>query len=313
MTELSEQQKTIVGLPLQPLSVTACAGSGKTKTAVHRLTEMRHLLDDNHGIVALLSFSNVAVETFRKDYFSLMRGRPIGRRSFAVEIDTVDGFITTNILRPHAHRVMECDRTPFLVDGREPFLKHFTVYDGQRPNPTADLRISVTGGAFKFEIGKNALKEIAAGDAERALAKLGKVGAYTHASARYWVLRTLKKDAFVLRALVRRYPHILVDEAQDIGPEHEAILELMVSAGSQLSLIGDSNQGIYEFAGANGVFLAGYSQRPGVTPKQLNINYRSVPAILYVANKLSGRDDKPNRTVPAESKRCLLHSLQEDR
>jgi putative ATP-dependent endonuclease of OLD family len=73
---------------------------------------------------------------------------------------------------------------------------------------------------------------------------------YTHASARYWVLRTLKEEPFVLRALVRRYPHILVDEAQDIGPEHEAILELMVGAGSQLSLIGDSNQGMVLCEGA---------------------------------------------------------------
>jgi superfamily I DNA/RNA helicase len=55
MMMLSEQQKTIVGLPLHPLSVTACAGSGKTKTAVYRLAEMRRLLNDDHGIIALLS------------------------------------------------------------------------------------------------------------------------------------------------------------------------------------------------------------------------------------------------------------------
>jgi hypothetical protein len=298
MMSLSEQQRTIVGLPLQPISVTACAGSGKTKTAVHRLAEMRRLLLDDHGIIALLSFSNVAVDTFRKDYLSLMRSSPAGRHSFAVEIDTVDGFITTNVLRPHGHRVMGCDRTPFLVDGREPFLRHFTVYDGQRSNPTAQLQVNVAGGTFKFRIGKNAPKDIAVGEAEKALAKLGKIGAYTHASARYWVLRTLGEKPFVLRALVRRYPHILIDEAQDIGPEHEAILELMVGAGSQLSLIGDSNQGIYEFAGANGVFLAGYGQRPGVTSKQLNINYRSVPSILNVANKLSSRSDTPDRATP---------------
>ncbi len=298
MKSLSEQQRTIVQLPLQPISVTACAGSGKTKTAVHRLAEVRRLLRDDHGITALLSFSNVAVDTFRRDYLSLMRGGPGVRRSSAVEIDTVDGFITTNVLRPHSHRVMECNRTPFLVDGREPFLRNFTVFDRQRPNPTAQLQISMSAGAFKFRVGTNGPKEIGADEAEKALAKLGKVGAYTHASARYWVLRTLKEEPFVLRALVRRYPQIVIDEAQDIGPEHEAILELMVGAGTQLSLIGDANQGIYEFAGANGVFLSGYGKRPGVTSKQLNINYRSVPSILNVANRLSGRSDRPSRTTP---------------
>ena len=50
-----------------------------------------------------------------------------------------------------------------------------------------------------------------------------------------------------LRALVRRYPAILVDEAQDIGPIHQAILELLVKSGCQLSLIGDQQSGHLRF------------------------------------------------------------------
>src|SRR6476620_5060740 len=100
MIDLSQEQREIAGLPLGPICVSACAGSGKTKTAVHRLRKMRQLLKDRHGIVALLSFSNVAVDTFKKDYFSLVRSE-ITFRPSAVEIDTVDGFLTANILRPH--------------------------------------------------------------------------------------------------------------------------------------------------------------------------------------------------------------------
>lgn len=115
MSEISSKQKDIVELPLEPICVTACAGSGKTRTAVHRLAEMRRKLDDRHGIIALLSFSNVAVDTFRKDYFALADIRAGGLRSTGVEIDTVDGFITGNILRPHAHRTMGASRTAYLV------------------------------------------------------------------------------------------------------------------------------------------------------------------------------------------------------
>jgi superfamily I DNA/RNA helicase len=143
MTDLSPEQQTIVGLPLEPLCVTACAGSGKTRTATRRLWEMRQKLDDKHGIIALLSFSNVAVDTFRRDYYGLRCARAGSFRSTAVEIDTVDGFLTRNILRPHAHRTMGASRTAFLIRGREPFLKSFTVYDGKRPQPTADLRVSL--------------------------------------------------------------------------------------------------------------------------------------------------------------------------
>jgi len=300
MTELSPEQQTIVGLPLAPLCVAACAGSGKTRTATHRLWQMRKLLDDKHGIVALLSFTNIAVDTFRKDHYSLVRTEAGAPRSSAVEIDTVDGFLTTNVIRPHAHRTMGSPRTPFLVHGREPFLKGFTVFDGKRPHPTAELRIGLKGAAFAYEAGPSySPVTIAPTEAEKAVMQLGKVGAYTHSSGRYWAIRTLKEQPFVLRALSRRYPLILIDEAQDIGPEHQAILEMLVSQGSQLSLIGDKNQGIYDFSGATGAFLGEYGTRPGVNAHGLTVNYRSVPSIVGVANKLSERSDTADRAPPA--------------
>jgi hypothetical protein len=88
---------------------------------------------------------------------------------------------------------------------------------------------------------------------------------------------------------------ILVDEAQDIGKEHQEILEMLVGAGSKLSLIGDPNQGVYEFDGATGEFLSAYGKRPGVSNKGLTTNYRSVEPIVKLANRLSGRDDEADR------------------
>lgn len=294
MTSLSSEQDAIVALPLEPVAVTACAGSGKTRTAVRRLAAVRRLHTDDRSLVALLSFSNVAVETFRNEYAAAIRAHSGSRRDRAVEIDTMDGFITTNVLRPHGHRVMGCGCTPFLVEGREPFLKSFTVYDGARSHPTASLGISLQGGAFVYTIGRQ--KQIVdRWRAEPAVAKLGALGAYTHASARYWVWRTLKDQPSLLAALARRYPHILVDEAQDIGPEHQEILEMLMQQGSQVSLIGDPHQAIFEFAKADGTFLSGYGARAGVHNHRLSVNYRSVPSILAVANRLTQRGDMASR------------------
>lgn len=298
--ELSEQQKEVVNYPLAPISVMACAGSGKTKTAVHRLANMRLKFDDKHGIIALLSFSNVAVDTFRREYSQLLGQQSVSSRRSGVEISTMDGFITSNVLRPHSYRTMKCNRAPFLVDGREPFLKSFTVFDGKIPQPTTDMKFKSDAGKLSFSVGTRTdivLPEIRAVEA---LEKLAVHGAHTHASANYWVLRTLQEQPDILRALVRRYPHILVDEAQDIGSMHEAILNKLCDAGVQLSLIGDDAQGIYDFSGANGKFLSGYQNKAGVTHKTLDINYRSVPDILAVANALSQRKDNPDRDSPAE-------------
>ncbi|MGE0290101.1 MAG: UvrD-helicase domain-containing protein [Bradyrhizobium sp.] len=299
MIDLSPEQRDIAGLPLGPICVSACAGSGKTKTAVHRLRTMRRLLDDRHGIIALLSFSNVAVDTFKNDYFSLVRSDVIIRPS-AVEIDTVDGFLTANILRPHTYRSMNCDRTPFLVSGTEPFLKSFKVYGGVRSHDIGNLNAKLKDTGFEFECDEgHATTPIPPTNALAAIKKLGAIGAYTHSLGRYWAIRTLEEQAFILPALARRFPHILIDEAQDIGPEHQKFLEMLIEHGTQLSLIGDQHQGIYEFSGANGKFIAAYGARTGVSTRSLTVNYRSVPSILGVANKLSGRSDTAHRKAPS--------------
>ncbi|UJW87695.1 ATP-dependent helicase [Devosia sp. SL43] len=286
----------VVKADLSPMAITACAGSGKTFTAVRRLAAMRKNVDDRHGHIALLSFSNVAVNTFRRDYLELLQQLKMSS-PHGVEIDTVDGFITSNILRPHGHLVMQCNRTPFLVGGNEPFLKSFTVFDGGRSHPTNDINIDIVAGKLAFSVGRNK-KALATNIATAALRKLGVTGAYSHAAARYWSLRVLNEHPFVLKALVRRYPHVVVDEAQDIGAEHEAILTLLAASGTRLSLIGDPHQGIYDFSGANGAFLRGYAAKAGVISKDLATNFRSVPTIVAIANQLSGRNDLADRKLP---------------
>lgn len=297
---LSPQQKTVVDLPLEPVCVTACAGSGKTRTAVLRLAEVRRLSSESRGIVALLSFSKVAVDTFKKEYASLARATGSARKASAVEIDTVDGFFTRNVLRPHAHRTMSASCTPFLVHGKEPFLNGFKVFDGKRSHPTAELRVAFKNGAFEFEVGKSyAPIKISSVEAAKSIRRLGAVGAYTHSLGRLWALHTLRKQPLVLQALARRYPHIIVDEAQDVGGEHQALLEMMAAAGAQLSLVGDKNQSIYDFSGANGRFLDEYGKRIGVRANELTKNYRSVPSIVAVANHLANRSDEADREAPS--------------
>lgn len=307
MIGLSPEQQAIVDAPLVPLAVVACAGSGKTFTAVHRLLEIRRRLGEARGRVALLSFSNVAVQTFREGYRPLAESLPSGAGRQRVEIDTLDGFLTSNILRPHAARTMGCPRTPFLVGGAEPFLENKDLKLWAQPAkgdaypvPRADIADVVAnfhGGIEHFHYRKHkTLISITNGVA--AVTRLGKIGAYTHNLGQYWALRTLQGQPLIRAAMARRYPHILVDESQDIGTIHQAILRELAAAGSQVSLIGDPSQGIYEFAGADGAFLKGYGSQAGVHSYPLTRNYRSVPAVVALANALSNRTDTADRSIP---------------
>jgi len=295
----SAEQTAIIDSPLKPLSVIACAGSGKTATAIRRVVKMRKDLGDARGRIALLSFSNVAVDTFRAGYKRHSQALPPGPARERVDIDTLDSFITTNILRPHAHRTMGSARSAFLVTGSEVFLKNYVYKINLKDVPTYvdEIDVAWENGQFAFYRSYQGNRTPLRADVARAcVEKLGLIGAYTYDLGRYWCCRILQEQPQILNALVRRYPHIVVDEAQDIGQMHQKILEMLMEAGAQVTLIGDPHQSIYEFAGANGQFLTTYKDRAAVGKElSLTTNYRSLPVIVDIANVLSGRKDDSHR------------------
>lgn len=313
MSGLTTEQQKVVDAPMVPLCVIACAGSGKTKTAVHRLMQMRRNLGAARGRVALLSFSNVAVDTFRKTYDELASSLPSGSGRSRVDIDTLDGFITTHIVRPHGHRTMQSPRAAFLVSGDEAFLEYFKFPTSTFPQSIKALNLAfVNGKEVFFHMFNDQVELVDESLARKLIARLGRTGAYTHDLGRYWAYRALKEQPKLLTALARRYPHILIDEAQDIGSVHQAILELLIGAGSCVTLIGDPNQGIYQFAGADGKFLTEYHQRPGVQQHSLNKNFRSVPSIVDLANSLCDRADIAERSAPGDPHRVFFTGYKHD-
>lgn len=299
--EATVEQQAIIDAPLTAIAVVACPGSGKTATAVRRVAEVRRRLEiaDSRGHVALLSFSNVAVETFRKEYRGL-RGRD--GDSDRVLIQTVDSFLTSFILRPHGYRVMNCNRTPYLVLGSEPFLSNYRLGDAKNPFGVQDLAFDLEGQkvvvyrTFKGG-GSQRLDSSLAVDAKKRVRELGTKGAYTYSSGRIWAWALLSRERKLARALARRFPHIIVDEAQDIGPFEGALLEALQEAGSIISLVGDFNQSIYGFNFARGDYLRNFALRPNVLRLPITQNRRSMSSIVRVANLLAGTECSHSRTA----------------
>lgn len=304
MVSLSKKQQLVIDAPLEAMAVVACAGSGKTKTAVSRLAKIRSEQDQSRSHVALLSFSKVAVETFKQSYTENALHDFGGLASSRVTIDTFDGFITSHILRPHAYRSMGCNRVPFLISGTESFLYTDKYKYWYSPTPgvnrpvvgaTIDkISVGIVGNDFKFSYRQNNLQHLI-NNGMVVTKALGKIGAYTHELGKFWVLFTLLDQPEILRVLANRYSHIIVDEAQDIGLLHQCILELLMKQGTKVSLIGDPNQAIYEFAGATGEFIKDHDSALTNLSFNLDINYRSIPSILNLANSLAGRSDVANR------------------
>lgn len=297
------EQQAIIDAPLKCLAVVACPGSGKTATAVRRVAEVRRRLEveGSRGHVALLSFSNVAVDTFRDEYRKL-RGRD--GDSDRVVIQTVDSFLTNFILRPHGSRVMNCHRTPYLVLGTEPFLSNYRFGDPKNPIGLDELAFDLDSEDVvvhrKFKNGgAQRLDGALAKAAKQKVAALAMKGAYTYGSGRVWALVLLKKEPQITKALARRFPHILVDEAQDIGPFEGALLERLSSAGSVVSLVGDFHQSIYGFNFASGEYLREFTGRTDVLRLPITQNRRSVESIVKAADLLAGTRSSHFRTPPA--------------
>jgi DNA helicase-2/ATP-dependent DNA helicase PcrA len=85
-----------------------------------------------------------------------------------------------------------------------------------------------------------------------------------------------------------RVQAVTVDEYQDVNPLQQALLELWLGDRDELCVVGDDYQTIYSFTGASPAHLLGFPERyPDSTIIRLEMNYRSSPQVLTVANSLA--------------------------
>ncbi|MEV4780097.1 ATP-dependent helicase [Burkholderia sp. LMU1-1-1.1] len=294
----TEEQKLVLEAELVPMKVVACAGSGKTATAVRRLLEVRQRMAESRSYAVLLSYSNTAVDTFREEYEEAAKAyKNLSKR---VLICTVDSFLTTYVLAPHAHHVMGCKVRPFLVHGRELFLRNstFQVVDGDRRMRIVDLDVRLLSGGELHFVNPQTLKKFPFDGCKKAALSLAATGAYSHALGRLWAVLTLQRTKGLSPILAKKFAHILVDEAQDIGSLHGKALLLLQRAGSVLTLVGDPHQAIFEFADSDGSFLSNFAIPGQQFDLTLTENRRSVKEIVDLANKVSGRSSTHIRVPP---------------
>lgn len=93
--------------------------------------------------------------------------------------------------------------------------------------------------------------------------------------------RMIKENGWIRDALRARFPVLFVDEYQDLGHAlHELVLLLCFESGIRLLAVGDTDQSIYAFAGANPELLESLTRRSDVRTIRLRFNYRSGAKII---------------------------------
>ncbi len=260
-----------------PLLIIAGPGSGKTRTLTYRIA---YQIADR-GLPAAsflaLTFTRRAAQELQDRLAALCPGRD-GRPT----VTTFHG-LGLRILREHHEAA-----------GLPP---RFTVADEA-------VRLEVAAGLTGSER-----------DGRRLVARLaedpdGKLALRRELAARDLVdfdglvemsADLLRDHPAVAAGLRARWPNISVDEYQDIDPVQYGLLRLIGGDGAGLTAIGDPDQSIYRFRGADaGIFGRFAADFPGATSVELTRNYRSNPAIVTAATQAIAPDTLvPGRTAVA--------------
>jgi hypothetical protein len=144
------------------------------------------LLGDLRGRVSLISFSNVAVDTYNQSFRTLAREMGVGAGGHRVEIDTLDFFISRNVLHPHALRTIGAGQAAYLVTGEESFLEQLYFWNGTYPLNITKMQVGARDADLYFYFANNdQIVELDAHYASEIIRRVGRTGAYMLNLGRY--------------------------------------------------------------------------------------------------------------------------------
>jgi len=123
-------------------------------------------------------------------------------------------------------------------------------------------------------------------------------------------VRALRDKPWLRRALLAKYPVLVVDEYQDLGLAlHRMVMGLCFSAGMRLFAVGDADQSIYGFNGAQPDLLRRLSERDDVETVRLRLNYRSGTRIVAASRVALGEERDYEAAEGAPLGTVFIHPL----
>lgn len=106
-----------------------------------------------------------------------------------------------------------------------------------------------------------------------------------------YALTMLRNYPDLRRRYVSKYKYVCVDEAQDTSKIQHCIIKLLTDGNGNIFMVGDEDQSIYGFRGADPEFLLNFDKNyPGATILKSEENFRSTPEITRAADAFIGRN-----------------------
>lgn len=315
---LNEVQKEAVFHTEGPLLVLAGAGSGKTRVLTHRIAYLIEEKDVNPWNILAITFTNKAAGEMRERVDRLV--------GFGAESIWVSTFHSTcvRILRRYIESLgYTTNFTIYDSDDQKTLmrqvLKTLTV-DPKLYKERAMLGAISTAkneliGPEEFLLnagGDFRMKKVAQiyGEYQK---QLKKNNALDFDDLIMNTVRLFSGNPDVLAYYQQRFRYIMVDEYQDTNTAQFKLISLLAGKYRNLCVVGDDDQSIYKFRGANiGNILNFEKSYPGARVIKLEQNYRSSQNILNAANQVisHNRSRKAKTLWTANEEGELVHFRQ---
>ena len=286
-----------------PLAMIAAAGTGKTKTLVHRtamlMTSPETQADKDR--ILIVTFSSKAAKEFQDRLTGLL-----GPENAPKNVGTFHR-MSGALLRQYPEIAGLTAQFKIADPGKsEGILRKIMDARGMETQALADERdpVSVMLGAISVIKDAGYLPE----EAQQFLAESGRTTEeYQKAAELYpiyqqalreadladfadlvlWPVRRMEADDEMRKAMAAQYDYIMVDEYQDTNDVQYRWLKMLASEHKNMAICGDDDQAIYEWRSAKPEYIRRFTEDfPGAKEVYLLRNYRSTPQILKAANKL---------------------------
>ena len=317
---LNENQRLGVETTEGPVLLLAGAGSGKTRVLTHRIAYLMEEEGINPWNILAITFTNKAAKEMRERVDKL-----IGFGSEAIWVATFHA-TCVRILRRYADRLgYDTNFTIYDTDDQKTVMKDIC----KRLNiDTKMIKERVVLGAISSAKDELISPLQYAMDAMGDFQKRKIADAYTEYQAVLkknnamdfddLIVKTVelfKSCPEVLEQYQNRFRYIMVDEYQDTNTAQFELVRLLASKYRNLCVVGDDDQSIYKFRGANIRNILDFEDTyPEATTIKLEQNYRSVGNILAAANSVisNNRGRKGKNLWTAKEDGSRLHFKQFD-
>ena len=292
LNELNENQRKAAERVEGPVLILAGAGSGKTRTVTYRIAHMIKEKNISPLNILALTFTNKAAREMKERAEEL-----IGEEnSYNLVVSTFHSF-AVRILKTYSERIgYGRNFNIYDVDDQKSIItkikKEMNIKDEVAPGRIAN-RISKLkeDGVGLDEVSRQLDLKIPANrlfyDIYKKYDEVLKANNAMDFSDLLLNARRLLDDKYVLDIIQNRYQYIVVDEYQDTNNIQYEIINLIAAKYRNICVVGDEDQSIYAFRGANIENILNFEKDyPDAYTIKLERNYRSTKRILDTANEL---------------------------